>query len=254
MRKITLTALALFSSIALVACNDNKEKNTDKIENQEVKTAVLKADLNVPKKAEIGDKVEFQVKVTEGEKIITDASEVMFEVENDNTGSDKMLEAKVNKDNIYVAEMTIKEAGEYAITAHVTNGEAHEMVDADMQVAGDNSKADQHGGKLEEAHAHAHAHDDTTATFSQTTAKKGENTNFGVTIKHDGKALTDAKVRFQIANNSTEEAEWLTLKEKADGTYEAKHAFNDAGTYKVTLHVEKGKELHFHEEKTFTVK
>ncbi|KOO50059.1 FixH family protein [Viridibacillus arvi] len=252
MRKIALTALALISSVALVACNDNEEKNTDKVEKQEVKAAVLKADVTVPKKAEVGDKVEFKVKVTEDGKVITNASEVTFEVENADTHSDKMLETKVNKDNDYVAEMTVKEAGNYEITAHVTNGEGHEMVDADMKVAGEVAKTKDNDHDSTEAHEHAHG--DTTATFSQTTAKKGENTNFSVTIQHDGKALTDARVRFQITNNATEEAGWLTLKEKADGTYEVKNTFNDAGTYKVTLHVEKGKELHFHEEKTFTVK
>ncbi|MBK3497366.1 FixH family protein [Viridibacillus sp. YIM B01967] len=253
MRKITLTALALISSLALVACNDNEGKDTDKAVKPEPKVEALKAELTVPKTAEVGDKVEFQVKVTQGEKIITDASEVMFEVENDDTNTDKMLETKINKDNVYVAEMTIKEAGEYEITAHVTNGEEHEMVDANMNVAGSTAKTEKHDDS-EEAHEHKHAHGDTSVTFSQTTAKKGESTKFGVTIQHDGAALSDAKVRFQIVNEGTGEAGWLTLKEKTDGTYEENHTFNDAGTYKVTLHVEKGKELHYHEEKTFTVK
>ena len=249
--------MALATTTALAACNSNTNTAND----TKKESTPLKATLTVPETAKVGDKIELKVDLTQDGNAVTNAKDVAFEVKNNDTNSDKMVTAKVQKD-AYVASYDVKDAGDYKITAHISAKDGgHIMPNADMAVSkgvstSEHATHNDHQSTTESATEEHHHHGDVAITYNHKhTVAKDKAINLSVTIKHDGKALTGADIHYQVLPQfKGGQPTWITLKETSNGTYEGKHTFTQAGKYQLKLHVENKEGLHDHEIKEFIVK
>ncbi|WP_397536773.1 FixH family protein [Rummeliibacillus pycnus] len=258
MKKIAMLLMALATTTTLAACNSNTNTAND----TKKEAAPLKAALTVPETAKVGDKIELKVDVIQNGKAVTNAKDVAFEVKNNDTNSDKMVTAKL-QDDAYVASYDVKDAGKYEVTAHVAAKDGgHVMPNADMTVSKDATTSehathDNHKSTTGSATAEQdHHHGDVAVMYNHKhTVAKDKAINLSVSLKHDGKALSNASVHYQVLPQfKGGKPTWITLKETSDGTYEGKHTFTQAGAYQLKLHVENDEGLHAHEVKVFTVK
>lgn len=82
-----------------------------------------------------------------------------------------------------------------------------------------------------------------------------EETKLEVNITLDESALEDAKVRYEIwKENDKDNTDWTDAEETTAGIYVADHAFKEAGTYHIQIHVEDDEDLHEHMELEVSVK
>ncbi|MEH6944927.1 FixH family protein [Bacillus sp. JJ722] len=121
MKKIWL--ILLFSVFLLAACgNDSKSENADE------EMAFLDVELTVnPGPAKVNEPVQFQAKVTYGDKPVKDADEVKFEIWRSHSDKHEKIDIKHSKDGIYELEKSFSEDGTYYIYAHVTAEGMHNM-------------------------------------------------------------------------------------------------------------------------------
>lgn len=109
-------------TVILTGCNnDDDQADVDTLTPVEVK--ILNEE-SLP----VGEKVQLQAKVTQGEKAVDDAQEVKFEVwESGLRDEGVMLEGKLTKDGVYVAEHEFEHDGVYYMFAHTTARGMHVM-------------------------------------------------------------------------------------------------------------------------------
>lgn len=88
--------------------------------------------------------------------------------------------------------------------------------------------------------------------FKVTLLKAGNSSNFEATVELNGKPLTNADVNFEVWKEGSEESHFTKAEEDGNGTYLNKVSFEEAGTYKVQVHVEKD-EVHEHQLQTIHV-
>lgn len=121
MKKIGL--LLLFSVLLLTACGTES-----KSENEDEELAFLDVNLSInPDPAKVNEPVQFQAKVTYGDKPVKDADEVKFEIWRSLSDKHEKVEIKHSKDGIYELEKSFSEEGTYYIYAHVTAEGMHNM-------------------------------------------------------------------------------------------------------------------------------
>ncbi len=103
----------------------------------------IKADLTVhPKALEPGQPVTLEVKVFQGENMIDDADEVVFEIwKSGHKEKAERFEAIFMENGRYALEQTIEEEGVYYVTCHVTVG-GLQMMPTEMVIVGDAAQSD----------------------------------------------------------------------------------------------------------------
>lgn len=257
MKKMIMLFIALTTSIALVACNNN-DHNNHATNDSKKEEAPLKATLTVPDTAKVGDKVVLKVTVTKESKAFTDAKDVAFEIENIKTNFDKMIAAKL-MDNSYVATYKVQDAGKYNITAHVSAKDGnHVMPNTEIEVDNAPTKSEhatQNTSVKSTTEEHEHHHDVAITYNHKHSVEKDSEVKLNVSLKHDDKVLSGASVHYQVLPQFDDgKPTWITLNETSKGTYEAKYTFSQAGKYQLKLHVENDDGLHSHEVKNFLVK
>ncbi|EPD50987.1 hypothetical protein HMPREF1210_02178 [Paenisporosarcina sp. HGH0030] len=127
--------LLLTAIVVLSACGNNiAVKETEQL----VPEPVL-VDLAVPVKAEVGHEIEFSVRVSQDDEIVTDADEVKFEVLNETSGEKTMIAAEF-KAGEYSTTFTFERGGSYSITSHVTARDMHTMPSKVIEVVGGEDK------------------------------------------------------------------------------------------------------------------
>ncbi|RDU38871.1 hypothetical protein DRW41_04755 [Neobacillus piezotolerans] len=254
MKKLLFLLIGLFA-LALAGCSgekDNSESSGDDL------PKMVEVSIVVPEKIDPNVETEIKAHVTQDGKNVEDANEVKFEIFKNGDKEHEMIEAKHASDGIYSIKKTFAEEGNYVVISHVTARDMHNMPKKEFVVGTpveDNDDAghesgDDHGS----AEGHEHGHSSVAIDFPATSATAGQETLLTAAVKHDDKPLTGAQVRFEVWKDGAEKHEFLPAKETVGGTYELKHAFPTAGAWTVNVHVEKGNDLHEHQEKTVTVK
>ncbi|WP_053366454.1 FixH family protein [Bacillus sp. FJAT-27245] len=258
MKKLLFLLIGLMA-FALAACSDAKDN--DKSAGDEL-PKMVEVSILLPEKIDPNVETEIKAHVTQDGKNVEDANEVKFEVFKNGDKEHEMIEAKHAGDGIYTIKKTFAEAGHYVVISHVTARDMHNMPKKEFVVGNPSEEsADGHdhhesgdGHGSAEGHDHGHGHGSVAIDFPVTSAAAGEETLLKADIQHEDKPLTGARVTFEVWKEGVKKHEFLPAKETAGGSYELKHAFPSAGDWTVNVHVEKGDDLHEHQEKIVTVK
>lgn len=237
-RKSLFFILILFITV-LAACNNDADETKD-----EEELAMLEVAFDVPETAEVGDTLTLEAVVTYGDEDVTDADEVNFEYwENNNKDDSITIDSKNNNDGTYTAEVILENESVYTIYAHTTARELHTMPKRTVIV-----------GDAEPLHEDTDADHESVDGFSMhfmnpEEAKATEETELMVHLEMDEQPFENGEVRYEIWNDDiSENHEWLDVEESVPGEYIASHIFEEAGTYKIQVHVEDDDDLHEHEE------
>jgi len=241
---LVLTTM-LFGWMIMAACSNNNE--------QAETPAMLEVRLDAPDHIDVNKPTKLACVVTYGGEKVDDASEVKFEVWKHGSDDREMIEARHEGHGRYSVTKTFTEAGTYSVVAHVTARDMHNMPKQDI-VVGNPEQTTAAGAGLdsqvneEESHHHV---SNVSMSLSSHSFEAGKPVTLTVRVMKEGKALTNATVRFEIwqADNKHE---FIDAKEKGNGEYEAAAAFANKGTYSVKVHVEAGA-LHEHQVEQVTV-
>ena len=118
--------MAVAVTAALVAGCTEEEPVVDTIDSGEMPVEVV-VEVLTPVEAAVNEKVALEVKVTQGDEPIDDAT-VEFEVwESGLREEGKMLEGKLSAEGIYAADHTFEKDGVYYMYAHTTANSYHVM-------------------------------------------------------------------------------------------------------------------------------
>lgn len=121
-RKVGLYLFSLFLMGILAACSE-QEKVVE-----ETEPAFLDVQISInPEQGKVSEPVTFQAKVTYGEKEVTDADSVEFEIWRSQDEYHEKIEVEHGENGIYQLEKDFNEEGTYYIIAHVTAENMHNM-------------------------------------------------------------------------------------------------------------------------------
>ena len=111
----------LLTILVLVSCNSKDSTGA----NEPMKVEVL---LEMPEKADPGEKVEISALVTQGTEAVEDADQVLFEIwENGKKDEGKMIEYTKNDRGNYRIDHVFESAGVYYVQVHVDARNMHVM-------------------------------------------------------------------------------------------------------------------------------
>ncbi|TCT18078.1 YtkA-like protein [Melghiribacillus thermohalophilus] len=90
----------------------------------------------MPDEIEVGETVQIQCRVTQGDETVNDADEVEFELWKDGDPDDQHqeIEGTLEGDGIYYIDYTFDEPGTYYVISHVTAREYHIMPQKEFKV------------------------------------------------------------------------------------------------------------------------
>ncbi|UOE57966.1 FixH family protein [Cytobacillus oceanisediminis] len=237
------------SLLVLGGCSQSEEEKPAK--NDEV-PQIIEAVIQVPETIDPGEEATLAVTVRQGDKAVTDADEVKFEIwQEGQKENGEMAEAKHDSEGKYTADHIFTEEGLYYVQSHVTARSQHTMPMVSVQVG--EAKAEDSGtGHEQEGHSHSHGGEVSIELQAPDQIHANEQTALSAMVDNEGEPLADAKVKLEISLNGAT-PQWVNMSETKPGKYTADHQFTDAGTYTITTHVEKGDDIHEHTETELTV-
>lgn len=141
----------LAAVLMLSACGQADDNQTAIID----ESTPIEVELLVPETAELDEVVVFESVVTQGDDLVEDASEVVYEVwlEGQKEQSE-MIEADEQDGHVYRLSHTFDEAGRYHVQTHVTARGLHMMPTKQIDVG----EFEHDEAVIEEEEAGAHAH------------------------------------------------------------------------------------------------
>ena len=159
-----------------------------------------------------------------------------------------MIDSVNEKDGNYTAETSFDQDGFFHIPSACNSGEhKHNYACGTKVTVGD-------GGEYEETSGHDYHTKGFAMHFMKpTNVEAGAEKALLVHIELDETPLEEAKVRYEISRESSEQHDWVDTKENAAGEYEAMYTFEEAEDYTIIIHVEND-ELHEHEDHVIEVK
>lgn len=80
-----------------------------------------------PEKAEVGEEITFEAKVTYGSEKVEDADEVKFEIWRSQAENHEKMVIQHDEDGVYKLKKSFSEEGTYYIISHVTARSMHNM-------------------------------------------------------------------------------------------------------------------------------
>lgn len=247
MKKKTLGILTVLLLLILSACSSKEENNAD----ADVEVYPLEVDLTVTEKVEVGDTVQMEAIVTYGDEKVADADEVVYEIwEEGKKDESYKIEATNEKDGSYTAETSFDHDGLFHVQVHVTAKQLHTMPVKEVTVG--------NGGHYEnsgEEHDHGHAEGFSMHFNELDGVTTGEEIDLTTHIQMEEKPMENLNVRYEIWNDAEDNGkhEWADASESSAGEYKASYQFDQAGTYKVQIHVKDDEDLHEHETVTIEV-
>jgi len=257
----------LFTSLVIlaVACGESEPNNTGPTNVNDINLDPLEAELMIPESADPGEELTLEVVVTQGEEMVDDASEVIFEVWMDGEKSDsEMIEADLpGLDGMYDVSYVFQEEALYKVQPHVTARGSHVMPLGEI-VVGDvvieESSQEENGGNdvnhddhENSAASHGQLQEDLSLVWETVeTASVNEEVRLVVQIDRKNAAWIEGDVRFEIWKHGDELHEWLDGEEVAAGRYETVHSFSNEGDYHVMVHLE-DEDIHEHVQYSVTI-
>ncbi|OPA74667.1 hypothetical protein BVG16_23195 [Paenibacillus selenitireducens] len=132
-----LAATALLSIALLVGCSsetmDHDMMNMDM--SSDASLTPIKVEILLPDPMHTKQKQVLQAKVTQGDQVVDDAKEVLFEVWRSDQQEHDKIKGVLAADGIYEAEMEFGSAGEYQVIAHVSARDLHTMPSAKFTIS-----------------------------------------------------------------------------------------------------------------------
>jgi len=114
----------LFFVLLLTSCSQEQTN----AKNEDAKPAFLDVQLTIqPEQGEVNQPVIFQAMVTYGEKEVTDADSVEFEIWRSKDENHEKVKVDHKENGVYELEKSFSEEGTYYIYAHVTAENMHNM-------------------------------------------------------------------------------------------------------------------------------
>ena len=234
----------------LTACNSGTNNN----ENGQVNEMpqMVEVEILIPENIQPNEEVTIQARVTQGDEMVDDASEVMFEVWQKGQEEDHdMIEGINDGDGIYSFKKSFEE-GFYFVVAHTTARDLHVMPREEFTVG--NPAPIEEVEEEEHVHhnhgnsdGHHHQHADLEIKFDAGHHPHlNEKTTLKATVKKEDALLTNATVKFEIWHENAEQREFIDAEEIADGTYAANYTFSEKGKHNVNVHIE-NEHLHEHQ-------
>ncbi|MCP3742558.1 FixH family protein [Rossellomorea sp. BNER] len=258
MKRFKLFALITILSLIIAACGTNEGKNNGS--SSEGNLVPVKAELSVPEKADKGDTVVFETKVTQGDEKVKDASEVKYEVWLEGKKKDsQMIKSEQKEDGLYTAEYKFPKDGQYQVQVHVTAREMHTMPKATIAIGNveNGSHAHEEGDDHQhEEEGHEHSHEESSVLIhlmKPDDVKANQDTKLTTHVTKDDEALSKAQIRFEIWQEGSEKHEWVTTEEMKSGEYTGTYLFPEKGDYHVQVHVENDEGVHEHTMEMITV-
>lgn len=230
MKKIFFSAAVMF---LLTGCQGSETPEDKEVNSSMPDT--IEAEIAIKGTPTEGKEVIIETTVREGSHLLNEEGDITFEVRKSGEDKREMLEAKNTGSGTYQVMHTFGEQGKYFVTAHVTAKGTHVMPEKVVEIQGEDSEG-----------ASAHPSTDVSIEFHNLPAKAGEKSEFTANVELDGKPLTEADVQFEVWKDGKEESRFVKAAEKASGLYNNQVSFDEPGTYKVQVHVEKGA-LHEHQ-------
>lgn len=121
-RRVGFCLIILIFMSILAACSGQQEVM------EETTPAFLDVQLMInPEQGKVNDPVTFQAKVTYGEKEVTDADSVEFEIWRSQDDHHEKIEVEHKENGIYQLDKEFNKEGTYYIIAHVTAENMHNM-------------------------------------------------------------------------------------------------------------------------------
>lgn len=87
----------------------------------------IKVEIMLPEALRVDETVKFKAKVTQADKPVDDAKEVLFEVWKTGSEDHEKVAGILGENGIYQMEKKFTEPGDYEIIAHVTARDMHSM-------------------------------------------------------------------------------------------------------------------------------
>ncbi|TSB45323.1 FixH family protein [Alkalicoccobacillus porphyridii] len=130
----SIVALFMIASCAM-GQNQSDQQQADTVE-------ILQADLSAPTETALFDPVKLSVRLTYGSEVVTDASEVDFEIwRNGDRDSGIITAAEETDSGVYTLETSFEEDGIYHVQANVTAA-GSQVMPTQRIIAGDVSETE----------------------------------------------------------------------------------------------------------------
>ena len=94
----------------------------------------IKVHAQIPEQIKAGQEVTLAVKVTQGDELVEDADEVVFEIWKEGQEEHEKIEVDHQKDGIYALQKQFAEPGTYYLIPHVTARGMHSMPKSQFEV------------------------------------------------------------------------------------------------------------------------
>ncbi|KHF40677.1 FixH family protein [Halalkalibacter okhensis] len=237
MKKI-IEATALVVLLSMLSACGQAEEEQGSVEVDEL--TAIEVELEFPEFAEVGEVVTFNSSVTQGDDLVEDANEVIYEIWLEGQKEDsKMIEADVQNGHIYSLDHTFEEMGLYHVQTHVTARGMHRMPTGQIQIGDDNGDTEDHSHEQEHEDHHDHHHYDVDI---ETEVKDD---TLVVHIVVEGQKYEQGNVTLEMWQEDEDVRKWLDLSEIGDGVYELDDLEGLSGQYSVIVHIQDD-ELHEH--------
>ena len=134
--RIHRALICMVMGMTLAGCSGNNEGDMHMHAAADSSMVPIKVELSwSPEDISVHEKVSFKAVVTQDGEPVDDAKEVLFELVNTADDSKKtQLEGTSDGEGAYVGEHTFEEAGQYAVTSHVTARTQHSMPTKELVV------------------------------------------------------------------------------------------------------------------------
>ncbi|SHM39073.1 FixH family protein [Gracilibacillus kekensis] len=250
MKKILwIILLTLFTMTACANQGENEPEQTDEVKG-------ISVDFELAEEADTGESVELKATVTYGEdELVTDAEEVSFEYWNvEDEENTVTIDASNNEDGTYTADVVFDQPGTYEIYAHTTAKDMHTMPKKSIVINGDEDmQMDEENHQAHSSEDHSHHEGFLIELEEYETVTKEEDVEWTVQLKMDQEPYQNARVRYEIIPEASDQHIWLDAEETDAGTYTSNHSFSKTGEYEIVVHVTDDSGLHEHKEYTFKV-
>ncbi|WP_100406841.1 FixH family protein [Bacillus solitudinis] len=240
--KKTYNYILLVCLLVISGCGQGLENTGEKNPNVVLPIEVV---LNVPEEAKVGEEIIISSAVSQGEDLIEDASEVIFEIwEEGRQDKGMMIEPSEQEGHLYKLTHIFEKEGKHHIKVHVTARDMHRMPATEINIGADGVEQEMNHEK-ESNHTHIGHH----SNFEVTT--KIENENLRVVIERENVLFTKGKVTLELIKNGDEHTIWLDAIETEAGVYEVAEIANLQGIFQVVIHIEQ-EMIHDHIETEIT--